>query len=333
LKLSIKQWVQVILSLAFAVFIFWYLYKDISGASLWMSIQETNMGWLFGSIAVAMVGYYLRAWRWKLLLQADGNEQVTTYRVFLALMIGYLANMVIPRAGEVARCGVLAQTDQITIGKSIGTVILERTIDLLFFLGLIFLGFAAESKLFLSLLSDLVSIETLQHKVYAMLPLLLAGLAIAVLFAYIVFAKYRDKGIFKKIRHFIRDVISGLISLKKVNNQWGFWGASFLIWISYYLTMVMVAWAIPSTASLSLSSILMVMVMGSIGMIAPVQGGIGTFHALVAFILMVFGLTEEEGKIFAAIIHGSQVLTIIVVGLVSLGLYFKIISRKASKIA
>jgi glycosyltransferase 2 family protein len=331
LKLSIKQWVQVILSLGFAVFIFWYLYKDISGASLWMSIQETNMAWLLGSIAVALIGYYLRAWRWKLLLQADGNEQVTTYRVFLALMIGYLANMVIPRAGEVARCGVLAQTDQITIGKSIGTVILERTIDLLFFLGLIFLGFAAESKLFLTLLSELVSIEALQEKLFAMLPLLLAGLAIAVLFAYIVFAKYRDKGIFKKVRHFIRDVIAGLISLRKVNNQWGFWGASFLIWINYYLTMVMVAWAIPSTASLSLSSVLMVMVMGSIGMIAPVQGGIGTFHALVAFILMVFGLSEEEGKIFAAIIHGSQMLTIIVVGLLSVVLYLKIISRKASK--
>lgn len=333
MKLTIKQWVQVILSLSFAVFIFWYLYKDISGATLWNSIQETNMAWLAGSIGVALAGYYLRAWRWKLLLQADGNQQVTTFRVLLALMIGYLANMVVPRAGEVARCGVLAQTDQITIGKSIGTVILERTIDLLFFLGLIFLGFAAESKLFLSLVAELVSVDTLKEKLTSMFPLLLAGLAVAILFAYIVFNKYRDKGIFKKVRHFIRDVFSGLVSLKKVQNQIGFWASSFLIWITYYLTMVMVAWAIPSTASLSLTSVLMVMVMGSIGMIAPVQGGIGTFHALVAFILMVFGLSEEEGKIFAAIIHGSQVLTIIVVGLISLGLYFKIISRKASKIA
>ncbi len=333
MKLTIKQWVQVILSLSFAVFIFWYLYKDISGATLWNSIQETNMAWLAGSIGVALAGYYLRAWRWKLLLQADGNQQVTTFRVLLALMIGYLANMVVPRAGEVARCGVLAQTDHITIGKSIGTVILERTIDLLFFLGLIFLGFAAESRLFLSLVAELVSVDTLKEKLTSMLPLLLAGLAVAILFAYIVFNKYRDKGIFKKVRHFIRDVFAGLVSLKKVQNQTGFWASSFLIWITYYLTMVMVAWAIPSTASLSLTSVLMVMVMGSIGMIAPVQGGIGTFHALVAFILMVFGLSEEEGKIFAAIIHGSQVLTIIVVGLVSLGLYFKIISGKASKMA
>ena len=75
----------------------------------------------------------------------------------------------------------------------------------------------------------------------------------------------------------------------------------------------------------------MVKVMGSIGMVAPVQGGIGTFHALVAFILMAYGLTAEEGKIFAVIIHGSQVLTILIVGIVALGIFFKITSQKASK--
>ncbi|MDX5478579.1 MAG: flippase-like domain-containing protein, partial [Cyclobacteriaceae bacterium] len=114
-------------------------------------------------------------------------------------------------------------------------------------------------------------------------------------------------------------------------NQFGFWGSSAMIWFSYYLMMLLVAWAIPSTASLSLSSVLMVMVMGSIGMVAPVQGGIGTFHALVAFILMAYGLTAEEGKIFAVIIHGSQVLTILIVGIVALGIFFKITSQKASK--
>jgi hypothetical protein len=95
--------------------------------------------------------------------------------------------------------------------------------------------------------------------------------------------------------------------------------------------MLFVAWAIPSTATLSLSAILMVMVMGSIGMVAPVQGGIGTFHALVAFILMRYGLTDEGGKIFAVIVHGSQVLTVIVTGLVSLVIFLKISAQKASK--
>jgi glycosyltransferase 2 family protein len=72
----------------------------------------------------------------------------------------------------------------------------------------------------------------------------------------------------------------------------------------------------------------MVMVMGSIGMIAPVQGGIGTFHALVAFILMTYGLTEEQGKIFAVIVHSSQVLTVMIVGIVSLVVLVKLTNSK-----
>jgi uncharacterized membrane protein YbhN (UPF0104 family) len=75
----------------------------------------------------------------------------------------------------------------------------------------------------------------------------------------------------------------------------------------------------------------MVMVMGSIGMIAPVQGGIGTFHALVAFILIAYGLSEEEGKIFAVIVHSSQVLTVVIFGILSLFIFFRITSIKEPK--
>jgi drug/metabolite transporter (DMT)-like permease len=59
-------------------------------------------------------------------------------------------------------------------------------------------------------------------------------------------------------------------------------------------------------------------------MIAPVQGGIGTFHALVAFILIQFGIAEQDGKIFAAIIHGTQVFLVILAGLISWIILLKI---------
>jgi glycosyltransferase 2 family protein len=331
LKLSLKQWIQVLLSLMLAVLIFWYLYKDISFETLAVALSETSMFWLFASIAVALIGFWIRAWRWKILINADSGQDTSNLNVFIALMIGYLVNLLVPRAGEVARCGVLVQTDKIPIGKSFGTVILERTLDFVFFLSIIFIGFLVESRVFLNLIREVISLEYLLEKSFSILPAVLGGGAIFILFVYIIFRRYQDNNFLNKIRHFIRDVISGIVSLRKVKNQFGFWGSSILIWFSYYLTMVMVALAIPSTASLSLSAVLIVMVMGSIGMIAPVQGGIGTFHALVAFILMVYGLSEEEGKIFAAIIHGSQMLTIIAVGLVCVGIYFKIISSKASK--
>ena len=331
MKLSLKQWIQVALSLIVAVWIFWFLYKDISLDSLLKAVSETSFLLIGISVLVSLLGFWLRSWRWALLIDADQSNKTPTSRTFWALMIGYLTNMLVPRAGELARCGVLAKTDGLQMGKLFGTVILERTVDLLFLVFTIFLAFVIERNLFLELFSELVSVETLVEKVSQYLPLLIGGLLVMAIFFYFAFLKYRESNIFRKLRHFTRDLVKGIISIRQVRNQSGFWGSSFAIWVIYYITLVLVAWAIPSTANLSLSSLLMVMVMGSIGMVAPVQGGIGTFHALVAFILIAYGLSESDGKIFAVIVHSSQVLTIVVFGLVSLGIVFKITGKKVSK--
>ncbi|UJP66262.1 lysylphosphatidylglycerol synthase transmembrane domain-containing protein [Mongoliitalea daihaiensis] len=331
MKLTGKQVLQVVLSLALAGWIFWFLYKDISWTSLTAMFLESSFFWLTISLIISVVGFWLRAWRWALLIDADAQIQTKTVRAFVALMVGYLANLVVPRAGEIARCGVLVKTEGKQLGGLIGTVVLERTIDLLFMLGTILLAFIVERQLFLSLFGELVSLDALVEKISGALPLVIGGFSIALLFLFLALKKYQDHSVFKKIRHFLRDMVRGIISLRKVKNQWGFWGSSTLIWVSYYFTMLTVAWAIPATASLSLSSVLLVMVMGSIGMIAPVQGGIGTFHALVAYILIAFGLEEADGKIFAAIIHGVQMLLVIFLGLFSLGYFLKITAQKASK--
>src|SRR5690606_42092531 len=243
-------------------------------------------------------------------------------------MIGCLVTLLIPRAGEVARCGVLKQSDRLQMGQLLGTVILERTVDLLFLIGIVLLVFLAENRIFLALLDDLVSAENLLRIFTDYLPLFVGFLLAFSILVYWGFRKYRDKGIVKKLRHFIQDFLKGLKSVGHLKNQWGFWFSSAMIWFIYFVMMYWVALAMPSTAGLSASSVLMVMVMGSVGMIAPVQGGIGTFHALVAYILMFYGLGEEEGKIFAVIIHSTQMLTVIFLGIISLVVFLKIQTKE-----
>ncbi len=319
------------LSFGVAIWIFWFLYKDISFESLKRALSETSFALVGLSVLVSLMGYWIRAWRWRLLIEAGEKIKVSTARSFVALMIGYLTNLLIPRAGEVARCAVLAKTEDQQMGKLIGTVILERTIDLLFMLITITLAFLLERRLFLNLLTDLIVFDEIVQKMLVSLPILIGGILITGIFFYFVFHKYRGSGVFRKLRHFLRDIIKGFISVRRVKNQRGFWASSLAIWIIYYLMMLFVAWAIPATASLSLSAVLLVMVMGSIGMVAPVQGGIGTFHALVAFILIAFGLSEEQGKIFAVIIHSSQVFTVLMAGLATSVIFLKITAKKASK--
>ncbi|EMS32065.1 putative dolichol-P-glucose synthetase [Mariniradius saccharolyticus AK6] len=331
MRFNTKQWIQVGVSLVLAAWIFWFLYKDVSIQRLGEALEETSYSWLLLSLMVGVYGYWVRAWRWKLLIEADGSAQVSTGRSFVALMIGYLTNLLIPRAGEVSRCGVLSKSEEIPMGRLLGTVVLERSVDLILMIMTVLVAFFWERNTFLDLVADLVNVDMVSKNLGTILPIGIAGVLVAILFFYLLFYKYRENITVRKIRHFFRDFITGILSVRKVDNQWGFWGSSVGLWLLYYLMMVLVAWAIPSTASLAYSSILMVMVMGSIGMIAPVQGGIGTFHALVAFILMVYGLEEEEGKIFAVIIHSSQLIVIVLLGLITMAYFIKITSKKVSK--
>lgn len=314
---KIKQGIQIASSLAIAVWIFWFLYKDIEVESLIAQIRSSNWFWIFFSLGISLFGFWLRGWRWSLLIHEEESKKVTANRAFHALMVGYLANLLIPRAGEVARCGVLTRTNGISIGHVLGTVIVERSIDLLFLVGTVFLAFLIENQLFLTLAAQLIDLDSLSHKLLDNLPIFVGGSVLFLIFLLLLFRRFRNHGLVNKLQSFGRQLYSGIKSVASLKNPAGFWASSVLIWVIYFLTMYTVSLGIQSTANLTPGQVLLVMVMGSIGMIAPVQGGIGTFHALVAYILIQFGVSESDGKIFAAIIHGTQVILILAVGLIS----------------
>ena len=322
---KIKQVLQVALSLGIALWIFWFLYRDIEFDQLQAQLASSNWFWILLSLLIAWAGYWLRGWRWALLFRQEADQlPVSSNRAYHAVMVGYLVNLLIPRAGEVARCTVLTRNNGIPLGQAIGTVLVERSVDLLFLAGTIFTAFLLENELFISLAGQLVNLNSLTSSLLDKLPLLLGGAAVFLLFLYLLGRKYRNHGLVNKFQLFFRQLLSGVRAIGNLKNPMGFWISSVIIWIIYFLTLYTVSQGIESAANLSGGQVLLVMVMGTIGMIAPVQGGIGTFHALVAYILVVFGVPEADGKIFAAIIHGTQMLLVIGVGLISWILMLKI---------
>ena len=322
---KIKQILQVALSLGIALWIFWFLYRDIEVAQLQAQLASSNWFWILLSLLIAWAGYWLRGWRWALLFRQEADQlPVSSNRAYHEVMVGYLVNLLIPRAGEVARCTVLTRNNGIPLGQAIGTVLVERSVDLLFLAGTIFTAFLLENELFLSLAGQLVNLKSLTSSLLDKLPLLLGVAAVFLLSLYLLGRKYRNHGLVNKLQLFFRQLLSGVRAIGNLKNPMGFWISSVIIWIIYFLTLYTVSQGIESAANLSGGQVLLVMVMGTIGMIAPVQGGIGTFHALVAYILVVFGVPEADGKIFAAIIHGTQMLLVIGVCLISWILMLKI---------
>lgn len=181
---KVKQGIQVAISLAVAIWIFWFLYKDIELATLTEQVKSSNWFWILSSLVISLLGFWIRGWRWALLIQSDEGEPVTANRAYHAVMVGYLVNLLVPRAGEVARCGVLARTNGIAVGQLIGTVILERSIDLLFLTGTILLAFLLENKLFLALSGDLIDLNSLTEGLLNNFPIFAGGLIVFFLFSF-----------------------------------------------------------------------------------------------------------------------------------------------------
>tara|TARA_R110001592_G_scaffold9049_5_gene48600 strand:+ start:65794 stop:66789 length:996 start_codon:yes stop_codon:yes gene_type:complete len=315
---------QAIVPLLAALLIFYYLYRDIESEVILEALKGTDLLWFSAAMFIGLLGFWLRAWRWKNLIATKETIHVKTIPIFWSLMFGNLVNLIFPRAGEVARCGAVRKNYPIKFGKIFGTVVLERTIDMLFMLFIIALAFLLEGSIFIEIFNNLVSIDAITAFVVEYFYWAFFFFFILLVLVAFAYQKFKKTAWLGKLRQFARQFVSGLETLIHMENKVGFWVVTFSIWIIYFLMMYWMALSIPATHTLSATSVLMVLVMGSIGMIAPVQGGIGTFHAMVAFILLYYGVSEEQGKIFAMLVHTSQIMIVLILG----GISFLYLFRK-----
>ncbi len=294
------------------------VFKKLSFSDLLDTFKQANYSWVLLSGIVLIGAHLSRAYRWRLLLEPLGYKP-GMFRMFLAVMIGYFANLLLPRMGEVSRCGALQKTDKVPMNAGIGTVVAERLFDVVMLLFLLCLNFILEfnrlSHFFIQFFTEKFgSFEQLSATFYI---ILIAGV---LAFAGILFWGYRNQeklwkiAILARIREFFLGMWEGVISVRKMQNKWSFLLHSFLIWIGYYFAAYVLTFALPNSMSLDWLGGLTILMMGSLGMAAPVQGGTGPYHLLVSSALMLYGWSQEEGIILATFIWASQTLLTIVVG-------------------
>lgn len=306
------------ITLGIAAFLLWYVYRDLSLESLYKQFEYINYYWITLSVVLALVSHYLRAYRWNILLLPLGYK-LKTSRTFIAVMVGYFANNLVPRLGEVSRCGVLKKNDGVPMTSAFGSVVAERALDLmtLIFVATItfFLEFDKLNQFILENFEDKIPSSGFIYKiVFVGLGLmLLVGLV-----AFVLFKLFREKlhrnPVYLKIQHFIKKLLDGFLSIRKIDNQLGFWLSTVGIWFLYYAMLIVVFYSFTPTANLSYLAGLTLLIMSGLGMSAPVQGGIGVFHILVSSMLVLYGISAEDGKIFALVAHTTQFMTIMIFG-------------------
>ena len=301
---------------AIGVFLFWYLYKD-QDINRMKSIltNDVNYSWIWLSVFLGVLSHISRAARWRYLIEPLGHKPRLS-NTFFAVMIGYIMNLVVPRMGELSKCGVMSKYEKISFARLIGTMITERIFDLLV-LGMVTILMVVTQ--FGHVLQFLNENPDIREKVtnLAFSPILIAGLVIALILTIVLWNKIKKSNLFRKIETAASHFKEGILSVRYVKNKGAFLFHSLFIWLMYYLMLYVSFFAFDFTKDLSPLAGLTTFVMGSFGMVAPVQGGIGAWHFMTRESLALYGIPYENGIIFAFVAHTIMTLLVIVLGLLS----------------
>lgn len=306
---KIKSILGFVIPLLLSVALLYYIYSEENWDEQLAYIKNANFFWLLLPVLVALLSNLFRALRWKMLIKASGME-VSLINSFLAVLVGYFANFVLPRAGEVAKCGMLKKYSGLSFTTVLGTVVTERIFDVIMTAIILTLAFVLE----FGMLSSLVEDADLPSKLLSIItnPFVIVILIIflAVLF---IILKFRNQSkLYAKGRESLRKFKLGMLSAKDVDNKWLFAFYTVGIFACYYMMLHFSFWAFDFTKDITFSQGLVIYVMGALGIIAPVQGGIGAWHFMTIQAL-VFYLGDgiaSEAKAFALSVHSVQTILV-----------------------
>lgn len=326
--------IKYILFLSVGVGLLYLAFKDQDIEKMIGDLKAAEFGWIWLSLVIVTISHISRAARWNILIKPLGY-QPKLYHTTLAVFIAYFVNLVFPRLGEVFRCGILKRTDKIPMDSLIGTVVVERTIDfltLLFILSLsVLFQFELVSSFFIEkivmpLFSKMFSSAD-QSKIF----LIILGFLILLIgfLAYLFRDRIKNSTIFQKIRKLTEGFIQGIMSIKNMENKHLFVAHSLLIWTGYFVMMYVCFFSLNATSHLSLMAAMFIFGMGGVGMAVPVQGGIGTFHWTVAQTMVLYGVAQSDGLVFATILHTAHAFYTIICGSIAM-LLVVLIERKIS---
>jgi uncharacterized protein (TIRG00374 family) len=329
LRKGILQTLKFLAFLALGIVLLWFAFRNVNFTKLVADLKEADYSWLLLSVLFGLFAFISRARRWVLLVNPLGFNP-SLKNSFYAMMTGYLANLALPRIGEITRCVALGKKEKIPVDQLIGTVVVERTVDFFsLLLIMIIMIFTSGDKISLFLKEGiLVPIQQKASSIFGstwILLVILFSLMIIMLLLVIRYKKnLRKIRFFSKMFDLARGIINGLKTITNLKRKWEFIFHTVFIWINYALMTWVVVFSIESTSHLTFGDSIFLLVIGGLAMSAPVQSGFGAFHLMISQgLLFVKGIPIEEGLVYALLAHDSQLIFVAIVGTISFFIIFR----------
>jgi hypothetical protein len=300
--LDIKKILKILLPLAFGGFLVWYSLSDISIKTLGKYFKEANYSWILLGLFFGVLSHLSRAYRWKFMLEPLGFKPKFVNSV-LAVLVGYLVNLALPRAGEISRATVMSNYEKIPFEKGFGTIVAERIADLI----MMFIIIALTLFVQFDFIYELLSKNFNPVRIGIGIPVLIIGF-----FIFRFFVNKATSGFLLKIKTFVTGLIEGVTSIFKMKNKWAFIFHTVFIWAMY----VAMFWSmVPAIEGLEIpfGGILIGFIAGGFA-IAATNGGIGLYPIAVAGALALFDIPTETATAFGWIMWTAQTAMIVVFG-------------------
>ncbi len=315
----LKKALQLVLPLLLGIFLCWYAFAQFSTEELALIKEQflkADYSYLWLSVAMGFLSHVSRGIRWQYTL-ASMHYFPKRYNLVLAVFIGYLLNLTVPRSGEVSRALLINRYDKVPFDKAFGTILTERVIDMCILLLFIAVVFVFQFDLVWHFLEGYLTFS------YIIVILLALGL----LFLGGVYWIYRSTSSFaQKVRKMLSGIKEGIFSILHLKKKWQFIAHTLFIWLMYFWMFYVVFFSMEQTKELSIIQVLTAFVIGSFAIVFT-NGGLGAYPLFIAKVLLLFGVTETVGTALGWVIWIAQFLMIILFGGLSF-LLLPIINRR-----
>lgn len=321
---------KYILFLGLGVFILWLMYREQDPNQIINAFKEVDYFWIFLSLVFSILSIVSRTIRWQLLINSIGHK-TRFINVFLSCYVLYMVNFFFPRAGEVARCAIVSGTDKVPFAKLVGTMIVERLAD---FVMLVFLAIVIFTWNIPVIKEFFIDNPAITEKLYSLLSVrnIIIGIVLiaSLIVVFIYFWKKRRAKAGKKESLWSKLKV-GIYSIAQLENKWAFVGHTLFIFMMWLAMLYVVFLAFEPTSHLSIRAGMVTFLMGGFAMLAPIQGGIGAWHFMVASTLTsIYGILLFDAQIFAIIAHTTTNLVYIILGAIALVALFIINGKNFS---
>lgn len=310
----IKTILKILLPFALGAGILWWMYRDADWAVLWQNVTgEMKWGWMLFSFVFGALAMVVRAWRWLLALEPVG-EKPRLRTAIDAVFVSYAASLVVPRIGEVTRCGTLKQKDGTSFTKALGTVVTERIVDSSLIVILTFIAALSQLPAFLNFvrttgISPRQLLDRFTQTGYIVTAICLVALIVGLIF---LASRY---AVLQRGRDLLHDIRDGILSLRRVRCPWLYWMLSLSIWLCYFLHFYLAFFCFEETAGFAPLAAFFVFCIGTFAVLVPTPNGAGPWHFAVKTMLVIYGVAEEPAVMFALVVHTVQTLLVAALGI------------------